>query len=329
MISVVGEKPTLFRPGHITLEDLERALGEEVEVSKAILEKLPEGAVVRSPGMKYKHYAPKADVRPMWMPMPTRTPAASALPARPKSSAGPAWSMAEKAMVPIRQSISSAACAHWMSRGTGWSMPAARKRTACPWQCTTAAVFAAHGVPLVDADQISREILLPGSPLLPVLAQRFGADILYADGSLNRRLLADRAFAAPEGKAALDSLVLPEIIRRVCRLKQAAREAGAPLFVIDGAVIVGTDAEKECDHLCVVTAPFATSVARIAARDGIAPEMAARRLNAQTPEEVLLARADLVLRNDADLASLEAAAAALCEQLQAEGARKGGADTSL
>ena len=44
------------------LEDLERALGEEVEVSKAILEKLPEGAVVRSPGMKYKHYAPKADV---------------------------------------------------------------------------------------------------------------------------------------------------------------------------------------------------------------------------------------------------------------------------
>ena len=58
VVSVVGEKPTLFRPGHITLEDLERALGEEVEVSKAILEKLPEGAVVRSPGMKYKHYAP-------------------------------------------------------------------------------------------------------------------------------------------------------------------------------------------------------------------------------------------------------------------------------
>ena len=62
VVSVVGEKPTLFRPGHITLEDLERALGEEVEVSKAILEKPPEGAVVRSPGMKYKHYAPKADV---------------------------------------------------------------------------------------------------------------------------------------------------------------------------------------------------------------------------------------------------------------------------
>ncbi|MGN0661628.1 MAG: L-threonylcarbamoyladenylate synthase [Faecalibacterium sp.] len=62
VVSVVGEKPTLFRPGHITLEDLERALGEEVEVSHAILEKLPEGEVARSPGMKYKHYAPKADI---------------------------------------------------------------------------------------------------------------------------------------------------------------------------------------------------------------------------------------------------------------------------
>ena len=62
VVSVVGPKPTLFRPGHITLEDLERALGEEVEVSAAILEKLPEGAVVRIPGMKYKHYAPKADI---------------------------------------------------------------------------------------------------------------------------------------------------------------------------------------------------------------------------------------------------------------------------
>ena len=73
---------------------------------------------------------------------------------------------------------------------------------------TVTAVFAAHGVPLADADQLSREILLPGSPLLPQLAARFGGDILKPDGTLDRRLLADRAFATPEGKAALDSLTL-------------------------------------------------------------------------------------------------------------------------
>ena len=138
---------------------------------------------------------------------------------------------------------------------------------------TVTAVFAGHGVPLADADQISREILLPGSPLLPALAERFGADILKADGTLDRRLLADRAFATPEGKAALDGLTHPEIVRRIRAAKQAAQEAGAPLFVLDGAVIVGTAAQAECDRLCVVTAPFETSVARIVARDGIAPEM--------------------------------------------------------
>ena len=143
---------------------------------------------------------------------------------------------------------------------------------------TVTAVFAAHGVPLADADQLSREILLPGSPLLPKLAQRFGADILKADGTLDRRLLADRAFATPEGKAALDSLTHPEIVRRIRAAKQAAQDAGAPLF-----------------------------------------GLAARRLNAQTPESTLTAQADYVLRNDSSLAHLQAAAEQLCTKLLAEG----------
>lgn len=62
VVSVVGEHPMLLRPGHITLEQLEAALGEEVLLSGAILEKLKDGEVARSPGMKYKHYAPKADI---------------------------------------------------------------------------------------------------------------------------------------------------------------------------------------------------------------------------------------------------------------------------
>ena len=184
---------------------------------------------------------------------------------------------------------------------------------------TVTAVFAAQGVPLADADQISREILLPGSPLLPALAERFGEDILNADGTLDRRLLADRAFASPEGKAALDRLTHPEIVRRIRAAKQAAQAAGALLFVLDGAVIVGTAAQAECDRLCVVTAPFETSVARIVARDGIAPEMAARRLNAQTPEAVLTGQADYILHNDAGLDALQEAAARLCETLRTEG----------
>lgn len=62
VVSLTGDQPVLLRPGYITKEQLEEALGEPVWVSHAILEKLADGEVARSPGMKYKHYAPKADV---------------------------------------------------------------------------------------------------------------------------------------------------------------------------------------------------------------------------------------------------------------------------
>ena len=188
---------------------------------------------------------------------------------------------------------------------------------------TVTAVFSGHGVPLADADQISREILLPDSPLLPKLAERFGQDILNLDGTLNRRLLADRAFATPEGKTTLDNITHPEIVARIRAAKQKAESDGAELFVLDGAVIVGTAAEAECDKLLVVTTPFETSVARIAARDGISPEMAERRLNAQTPEAVLTAKADYVLCNDADIDILTARTEALYQELLAQAESKG------
>jgi dephospho-CoA kinase len=186
---------------------------------------------------------------------------------------------------------------------------------------TVTALFVEHGVPYVDADQISREILQPNSPILPILAQHFGADILDTETSrLNRRLLADRAFATPEGTAQLNAITHPAIIGRIHEAKQAAQEAGHSLFLIDGAVIVGTACEAECDRLLVVTAPFATSVARISKRDGISEEMAARRLNAQTPVEELCAHANYVLCNDQTPQELRTAAEKLYRQLAAEAA---------
>lgn len=200
-------------------------------------------------------------------------------------------------------------------------------RSGCGKSTVTAA-FAARGVPVADADKIAREVLQAGSPLLPELARRFGKDILGTDGALDRRLLADRAFASAEGKAVLDALTHPEIVRRIRQAKSEAESRGKGLFVIDGAVIVGTAAEAECDRLLVVTAPFETSVRRIAARDGISPEMAARRLNAQTPEQELAAKATYILRNDAGVEELTAAAARLCGRLLAEAAAQTNKNTN-
>ena len=186
---------------------------------------------------------------------------------------------------------------------------------------TVTACFAARGVPVADADQISRQVLQPGSPVLAQLAARFGGDILRGDGVLDRRLLADRAFATPEGKADLDAITHPAIVRRIEAARQAAQAAGSPLFVIDGAVLVGSVIDGIWDRLIVVTAPYEVSVARIVARDGIRPEMARRRLDAQLPEAALAARADIVLANDGTQEQLRRQAGALAARLLAEGER--------
>ena len=180
---------------------------------------------------------------------------------------------------------------------------------------TVTALFSAHGVPLADADQISREILLPGSPLLPRLAQRFGADILKADGTLDRRLLADRAFATPAGTRALTAITQPEILHRIETRLQEAEQGGAELAFVDGAVIVGTPFEARCDALVLISAPYDTSVARICARDGIAPEMARRRLDAQTPIETLRAAATHEVVNDGTAEQLAEKMHAVLQQL--------------
>lgn len=186
---------------------------------------------------------------------------------------------------------------------------------------TVTACFAARGVPVADADQISRQVLQPGSPVLAQLAARFGGDILSGEGVLDRRLLADRAFATPEGKADLDAITHPAIVRRIEAARQTAQAAGSPLFVIDGAVLVGSVIDGIWDRLIVVTAPYEVSVERIVARDGIRPEMARRRLDAQLPEAALAARADIVLANDGTQEQLRRQAGALAARLLAEGER--------
>lgn len=178
--------------------------------------------------------------------------------------------------------------------------------------------LAEQGYPCIDADQIARQVLLPGSPCLEQLQQLFGNDILAADGTLQRRLLADRAFATPAGTRALTDITQPEILRRIDEALARARQQGAVVAFVDGAVIVGTPFEARCDALWLVTAPYEVSVARICARDGIAPEMARRRLDAQTPLETLRAAATAEVRNDGTPEQLVAKIRALLQALEKE-----------
>lgn len=179
-------------------------------------------------------------------------------------------------------------------------------------------LFAAQGYPCIDADLIARDVLEPGSVCIKQLQNAFGSDIVDESGTLQRRLLADRAFATPEGTARLTAITHPEILRRIDLRLQQAESAGAKLAFVDGAVIVGTPFASRCDRLLVIVAPYEQSVARICARDGIEPAMARRRLDAQTPEQTLRDAADYVLENDSSPERLEERALALLHRLERE-----------
>ena len=116
----------------------------------------------------------------------------------------------------------------------------------------------------------------------------------------------------------LTAITQPEIYHRLDLAMAEARQAGEKLFFVDGAVIVGTPFQKRCSHLVLVAAPYETSVQRICARDGIAPEMARRRLDAQLPENVLRAAADFVIENDGTLQQMQQRCNALLTALRKE-----------
>ena len=172
-------------------------------------------------------------------------------------------------------------------------------RSGCGKSTLTDSIRAA-GFRCVDADQVAREVLLPGSPCIVQLQQEFGADIVDEAGQVRRRLLADRAFATPQGTARLTAITQPEIYHRLDLAMAEARQAGEKLFFVDGAVIVGTPFQKRCSHLVLVAAPYETSVQRICARDG------------------LRAAADFVIEDDGTLQQMQQRCNALLTALRKE-----------
>ena len=179
---------------------------------------------------------------------------------------------------------------------------------------TVSAHYRALGHLVAGAGQVARQVLEPGSPCLAQLQAAFGADILK-DGVLDRRLLADRAFAMPDGAQKLVDITHPEILRRLLAQAKQARQEGRELFFVDGAVIVNAPLEPYCDAILLVTAPLEQSVERICQRDGISPQSARLRLDAQMPEEQLKAACAACICNDGTLQHLLAQADAVLAKL--------------
>ena len=153
------------------------------------------------------------------------------------------------------------------------------------------------GFCVIDGDKIARSITEKGKPAISILANEFGCDIIEDDGSLNRKLLASRAFKDRESTAKLNAITHPIIKAEFEKELRKAEAEGFSFAVIDAAALLESSCKDLCEKIIVVTAPEEIRLSRILLRDGITKEQALIRIKAQFPDEYYNEKADILIRN--------------------------------
>lgn len=171
---------------------------------------------------------------------------------------------------------------------------------------TVGKLFRALGATVVDADEVAREVVEPGSEGLAEIVGTFGAEILADDGTLDRKKLGALVFEDASARKRLEAITHPRILARSMQRMAAAASRGEALALYEAALLVENGSYKMFQALVVVAASEPVQIARIRARDGLDEAAARARLDAQFPLEKKVAVADHVIWNDGDLASLEA-----------------------
>lgn len=188
-----------------------------------------------------------------------------------------------------------------------------------------AARLRARGVPVLDADAIARDVVRPGAPALAELTAAFGDDVLAADGTLDRKALAARAFASPEAKRRLDAITHPRIAAETARRTHALDAAGEPLACYEAALLVENGLADAFRPLVVVHVPEPVQIARASSRDGATEDEVRARIRAQLPLAEKVARADHAVDNsgprDALVARVDEVLDAVCRSVGVDPAR--------
>ena len=172
-----------------------------------------------------------------------------------------------------------------------------------------------RGAVVIDADELGRSAVKPGSEALAELTRLFGKEILLADGSLNRKRTAEIAFSNAENTRALNSIVHPEIIRNINRqLKEAGRE-GVKAVVVDAALIFEFGFERYVDVVVVVDAPRELKISRMLAKGKMDRKTVEKVIEVQLPADELKKRADYIIDNSGEIDNLKKKALELFDSL--------------
>jgi dephospho-CoA kinase len=174
--------------------------------------------------------------------------------------------------------------------------------------------FAALGAPIVDADQLARDAVAPGSDGLTAVVQRFGPGILSPDGSLDRAALGRIVFGDRSARADLEAIVHPRVYRAICEWA-ASRPATTRMAIADIPLLFETGHVHDFDKVIVCACSPGEQLRRLMARDVLSEADARARLAAQWPIDEKVARADYVIRTDGPFAETEAQIKAVFDSL--------------
>lgn len=185
---------------------------------------------------------------------------------------------------------------------------------------TVAALLAARGAVVIDADQLAREAVVPGSPGHAAVVARFGPAVVAPDGSLDRRALAAAVFGDPVALADLNAIVHP-LVRAAIARRLAQLEGTAPVVVLEIPLLVESGRSYGASTVVVVDCPEETALARLVADRAMDEGDVRRRMAAQASRAQRLAVADVVVDNSGSRAELEGQVDAVWARL-AEAARE-------
>ena len=173
---------------------------------------------------------------------------------------------------------------------------------------TVARLFAERGVPVIDLDQVAREVVEPGQPALQAIVAAFGSEVLDDEGKLDRRALRTRVFQDEASRRQLEALLHPLILEAT--VKHVAAASG-PYQVIVAPLLVEFGLAGWADRVLVVDCPTKIQLDRLMIRDGNDEALARSILAAQATRADRLAAADDVIVNDGAPQALPAAVARL------------------
>lgn len=162
--------------------------------------------------------------------------------------------------------------------------------------------FDRRGTPIVDADVIAREVVEPGQPALSEIAETFGAQILDADGRLDRTAMRDQIFSDDQKRRKLESILHPRIKEAMER--QVARLT-VPYCVLAIPLLIEAHQQDLVDRILVIDVPVELQISRLLQRDRTSKAAAEAILKAQLDRETRLRFADDIIVNNGTLAELD------------------------